>query len=874
MGFTSMAKESSTTPLMRQYNALKEQVPGALLLFHLGDFYELFYEDAIIAARDLEITLTSRNKERGEPVPMCGVPVRSVDGYIAKLIEKGHRVAVGEQVEEPGPGVKLVRREVTRIVTPGTASDLSLLQSGRNNYLAAVSERRGTTGLAYVDVSTGEFRMTELAAEEVEPLLENLGVREVLIPSAGPLFPTSGHSSNGAGQRRLHTEVEPWVFDFDYAERLLRDHYRLHNLDGLGAGGREAAICAAGALLHYLRDTQRTALDHVERPGFFRQREWMLLDPVTVRNLELVEPLFGGPAKSTLLKTVDRTQTSMGARLLRQWLLRPELDRAEIASRHDGVAELVVQTIPRTEIRRELEHVLDMERLLARVTLGSATPRDVAGLGASLKCLPMLRGLVGHLGSARMLALLERMDELADVRERVLTTVNENPPPSLADGGVIAKGVDADLDELREISRDSRKVIARMEARERERTGIASLKVKHNNVFGFYIEVSKANIANVPDDYDRKQTLVNAERYITPELKDYERKVFEAENRIEAIERRIFDELRQSVAAEAGRIKRSASAVAELDVLQGLALTAAESSYVKPEMTDNGEIQIVAGRHPVIEKLSEEEGGERFIPNDVYLNGSDHLLALITGPNMGGKSTYLRQAALIAILAQAGSFVPAQRAILPIIDRVFTRIGASDNLAMGRSTFMMEMTETSQILNTATPKSLILLDEIGRGTSTFDGLSIAWAVVEHIHQKTRAKTLFATHYHELTELADLLPGVVNLHVGVKEAGDRAVFLRKVEPGKADRSYGIEVARLAGLPMAVVERARAVLRKHEQREVSVSEELSTALPVQAAIFEADPGGVLKTLRELNLDELRPIEALTLLHELKTKLEEGA
>lgn len=868
-----MAKASPTTPLMRQYHALKEQVPGALLLFHLGDFYELFYDDAIVAARDLEITLTSRNKERGEPVPMCGVPVRSVDSYIAKLIEKGHRVALGAQVEEPGPGKKLVRREVTRIVTPGTASDLNLLQSGRNNYLAAVSERRGVTGVAYVDVSTGEFRMTELACEEVDPLLENLGVREVLIASAGPLFPSNGRADSSSAYR-LHTEVEAWVFDFDYAERLLRDHYQLHNLDGLGAGGREAAVCAAGALLHCLRDTQRAALDHVERPSYFRQREWMLLDPVTVRNLELLEPLFGGPAKSTLLKTVDRTLTAMGARLLRQWLLRPELNVTEIEARHGGVGELVQQVIPRTEIRRELERVLDIERLLARVTLGSASPRDVAGLGASLRCLPMLRGLIGQLASPRMASLLERMEELADVRERILGTISEHPPASLSDGGVIAAGVLPELDELREISADSRKVIARMEARERERTGIASLKVKHNNVFGFYIEVSKANLANVPDDYDRKQTLVNAERYITPELKDYERKVFEAENRIEALERRLFDEVRQAVAAEAVRVKQAASAVAELDVLQGLALVAAESRYVQPEIGAGGEIQIVAGRHPVIERLGEEEGADRFIPNDVYLNADTHLLALITGPNMGGKSTYLRQTALIVILAQIGSFVPADRAILPVTDRVFTRIGASDNLALGRSTFMVEMTETSQILNTATPQSLILLDEIGRGTSTFDGLSIAWAVVEHIHQQTRARTLFATHYHELTELADLLPGVVNLHVGVRESGDRIVFLRKVEHGKADRSYGIEVARLAGLPLQVVERARAVLRKHEQRETAVSEELSAASapqPTQAQIFQADPGGVLDTLRGLDIDELRPIEALTLLHQLKTKLD---
>ncbi len=869
-----MAKGSSTTPLMRQYHSIKQQVPDALLLFRLGDFYELFFDDAIVASRDLGITLTSRNKEKGEKAPMCGVPARSIDAYIAKLIDKGHRVAVCDQVEDPKKTNKIVRREVTRIVTPGTASDFSLLKAGVNNYLAAVVERHGAAGLAYVDVSTGEFRMTEIAPREVDSALETLGARELLIPSAGPLF--EGAASNGAGGC-LRTEVEPWTFDYEYAERLLRDHYGLHSLDGLGAAGREAAVAAAGALLHYLRDTQRAALQHLERPGWIEQRQWMALDPVTIRNLELVEPLFGGPPKSTLIHAIDRTSTSMGSRLIRKWLLRPSLDRLEIEARLGGVEELRRETITRTEIRRELAGVLDVERLLARVTLGSASPRDLAGLGGSLRCLPMLRGLVGQLSGERMRALLGDLDELADVRDRILDTLAESPPLSIADGGVIAKGVDPDLDELREIRKNSRGYIAQLETRERTRTGIASLKVRHNSVFGFYIEISKANRHLAPDDYERKQTLVNAERFVTPELKEYESKVFDAEERILEKERSLFESVRADTAAQAQRIRAVAAAVAQLDVLAGLAVSAAERNYVRPTLNQNRLIQIVEGRHPVIEVLAEEDGGERFIPNDAYLNDADHLCALITGPNMGGKSTYLRQVALIAILAQVGSFVPAHSACLPIIDRIFTRIGASDNLALGRSTFMVEMTETSQILNTATADSLVLLDEVGRGTSTFDGLSIAWAVVEHIALRAKAKTLFATHYHELTDLAETLTGVFNLHVSVKESGDRVIFLRKVAPGKADRSYGIEVARLAGLPLDVIDRAREVLRMHEQREISVSEELSTEpieAPVQTSIFESDRTGVLEELRSLNVDEMKPIDALNLLAGWKAKVAQEA
>ena len=868
-----MASSQPSTPLMRQYHSIKQQKPDHLLLFRLGDFYELFYDDAVVASRDLEITLTSRNKEKGEPIPMCGVPFHSVDGYINKLISKGHRLAIADQVEDAQQGKKLVRREITRIVTPGTASDPKLLDVGRNNYLAAVATRGDQSGLACVDISTGEFRMTEVNASEVDAALSEIGAKEVLEASAGPLF---AEDSNGPqpGVNYMRTEIESWVFDLDYSQRTLSSHFKLHSLDGLGGAGHPAAVSAAGAILHYLRDTQRAALQHLEPPVYYTQNNWMVLDTVTVRHLELVEPLFGGEASSTLLRVIDKTQTPMGKRRLRQWLLRPSVSEDEIESRLDGVEELTKKTIRGAEIQRELAKILDIERLLAKVTLGSANPRDLVALGTSFKSLPVLGELIGELQSSRMVRLHERLDELADVRDTILLTLADEPPVSLSDGGVIREGVDPELDELRGIRQNSRAYIAQIETRERQRTGVQSLKVRFNNVFGFYIEVSKANLAAVPSDYERKQTLVNAERYITPELKEYESKVLQAEEKILEREKARFEEVRAAVAGEAQRIRSSAATVAELDVLRGLAQVAAECGYVRPVFNSAGVVQIAAGRHPVVERLAETCNVERFIPNDVYLNDSGHLLAVITGPNMGGKSTYLRQTALIAILAQMGSFVPATSATLPIIDRIFTRIGASDNLAMGRSTFMVEMTETAEILNTATAKSLILLDEIGRGTATFDGLAIAWAVVEHIHTKTRAKTLFATHYHELTELAELLTGVANLHVSVKESGDQVIFLRKVEPGKADRSYGIEVARLAGLPLEVVQRARAVLARHEEKEHSVSEELSSEAspsPVQASIFP-DPTehGIAEELQGLDLNALRPIEALTLLEKWAQRL----
>ncbi len=836
-----------TTPLMRQYHSLKEQVPNALLMFRLGDFYELFYDDAVTAAKELEITLTARNKEKGQGIPMCGVPYHAAENYIARLVQKGYRVALCDQMEAAGPGKKLVRRDLTRIVTPGTVTASNLLRSGENSYLAALLLNGARAGVAFADISTGEFRATECADGEARSLLESLSAREILEPREGL--------------------VEPWVFETDYGDRTLREHFRLLSLDGCGLGGRSLAIGASGAILHYLKETQRSSLDHLDRPLWFDRNDAMVLDPVTVRNLELVNPLFAedqGAKQATLLATIDQTQTGMGARLLRKRLLRPATDLPTIEARLDAVEELAGATIARAGIRKVLAKILDLERLVAKITVGTGNPRDVLALGCSLQQLPALNA---------ELAPLERqgtaIPELAEIRQRVLETIADEPPIQLADGGTIRAGCSQELDQLRDIQANSRQYIAGIETRERQRTNVQSLKIRFNNVFGYYIEISKANLHLAPADYERKQTLVNAERFTTPELKELEVKILEAQEKILTIEKDLFESLRRFIAAEAARIREAAAAVAEIDVNTSLAEDAVEKRYSRPKFSSAGVLRIEGGRHPVIEALTARDA-QRFIANDLYLD-NQQFLAVITGPNMGGKSTYLRQAALIVILAQAGSFVPASSAILPVVDRVFTRIGASDNLSRGRSTFMVEMTETAMILNSATANSLIVLDEIGRGTSTYDGLAIAWAVAEHIYSHVKAKTLFATHYHELTDLADRLDGVRNLRVTVKEVGDQILFLRKVEPGAADKSYGIEVARLAALPEAVIQRAREVLALHERSEHAVTDELApSAGPQQIRLFEPVNGQIADRIRSLKLDELRPIEALQLLADLQKDL----
>ncbi|MGA8636460.1 MAG: DNA mismatch repair protein MutS, partial [Candidatus Sulfotelmatobacter sp.] len=769
-----------STPLMRQYAAVKKEHPTALLFFRLGDFYELFFDDAIVASKELQITLTSRNKEKGIAVPMCGVPHHAAEGYIGKLIRKGFKVAICEQIEDARLakkqiGTKLVRREVTRVVTPGTAAD-SLLGSEENNFLAALAQVGEHVGFAALDLSTGEFRATEFTGENalrrVQEELEQLRPKELLYGSAAPLFETKTSRAlptqppaaqtpqpRAPGVTCAETPLDDWIFAPDHAIPLLENHFGVLSLEGFGLAGRTAAAAAAGAILYYVRSTQRGSLDHVDRIGWYERQNCLVLDAVTVRNLELIEPLFAGTdAGVTLFRSIDAAVTPMGKRLLRAWLLRPSLTLAEINARLDAVEASVKDTIAREELRRALDGVLDLERLLSRITLETANPRDVLALAASLGKIPGIKAAVGRLAAERLKALHSLLDELSDLRGRIENTIVPEPPLSFADGGVIAPGVDRDLDELRELSRNSKQVLAQIEQRERGRTGIGSLKVKFNSIFGYYIEVSKPNLHLVPQDYERKQTLVGAERFTTPELKEYEAKILDAQEKIVEIERRLFTELRTAIASEAKRIRHTALALAEVDVLASLAHIAALRNYCRPQFMsptgkataggDAGDLEIVEGRHPVIEQQEMAGGSERFVPNDLFLNSTSHTILLLTGPNMGGKSTYLRQTALIVILAQMGSFVPARSARLSVVDRVFTRIGASDNLARGRSTFMVEMTETAAILHTATARSLILLDEVGRGTSTYDGLAIAWAAIEYLHARVRAKTLFATHYFE------------------------------------------------------------------------------------------------------------------------------
>jgi DNA mismatch repair protein MutS len=919
----------ATTPLMQQYNAVKGRYPHALLLFRLGDFYELFYEDAIIAARELRITLTSRNREKGQPIPMCGVPYHAADSYIARLIRAGYKVAICEQVEQPGPGKKLVRREVSRVITPGTATDVAVLDARENNFLAAVAQelagragRPGQSGqaigLALVDLSTGEFLATEFHGDRAEEDLRDelllLRPRETLLARPQQLFETAKNTLlDGAGG--VETRLEDWIFQRDYAERILHEQFGVAELTGFGLDEHLAATCAAGAVVHYLRENAARsddgpsveALQHLDRIRYYEQQDALVLDPVSVRNLELLTPIFTEEARAsgptTLIAALDSTVTGMGARLLRSWTLRPLVDEDAIEARLDAVSYLLKQTVVRGEIRKELRGIHDLERLTSRISLGQAMPRELVALRKSLAQLPVIREFtVDSAGVSRetrasngqqpvkpeengssdaqpagLLAQLhDEIDELADVRELLEKAIADEPPALATEVGIIRSGYSAELDELLSLSQGSKQIIAAMEERERKRTGIASLKIRYNQVFGYYIEISKPNLHLAPADYERKQTLVNAERFTSPELKDYERKILAADERIAEIERQLYVDVRSSIAAKAARLRKTAAAIAKLDVLAAFAKLAADRNYVRPEFTHTGELLIIGGRHPVIEELLRQRG-ERFVPNDLCFEPGRQQLLLITGPNMGGKSTYLRQTALLVLMAQMGCYVAARQAKLPITDRIFTRIGASDNLARGRSTFLVEMSEVAGILNHATPSSLVLLDEVGRGTATFDGLSIAWAVVEHLQKHTRARTLFATHYHELTELAELLPTVKNVHVSVKETPSEIIFLRKVEPGSADKSYGIEVARLAGLPRSVIERAREVLKRHEQSEHELSETLTPGAVqgpngngTQPMMFTALDRAVIDRLKSANLDELKPIEALNLLAELKRQI----
>jgi DNA mismatch repair protein MutS len=905
------------TPFMRQWTAAKRENPDALLFFRMGDFYELFYDDAVVVSRELQLTLTARDRERNQP--MCGVPYHAVEGYLARLLRKGYRIAICDQMEDPKLTKKIVRREVTRVLTPGTAIDNSLGQE-QNNFLAALFEPGGSPvrsaagskqnnaefqplrapadsrsssnngadssspkaggahqgtlfAVALLDVSTGEFRTAEFQGSHALAL----AVDAILMSGASEvLLPASANLPSLLEKIPARTRVEDWVWTADFALPLVERQLGVRSLEGYGLVGHEAAGIAAGAVLHYVRTTQKNEALHVDSLRFEEHSTTLELDQVTVRNLELVEPLFvGQDNRATLFHTLDECQTPMGKRLLRATILRPLMDAEMLEVRYEAVGEAHAELLKREEMRRAFGGILDLERLLARLSLDSAGPRDVRALAASLRRLPGLRMALDAMNAAGWRRLSAAMDTLEDITAQIERTLVEEPPLTLADGGAIAAGVDAELDELRGISTTGRQAIAAIEERERQRTGIGSLKVRYNSVFGYYIEITKSNLAMAPADYERKQTLVNAERFTTPELKEYERKILTAHDRSIEIEKREFAALRTSVLAAAGRIRRSSAVVAEADLLVNFAHLAAGRKYVRPRISDQPVIEAVAGRHPVIEQWLEETREGRFIANDIYLNAADNgpSLLLITGPNMGGKSTYLRQTAMLVLMAQMGSFVPAESLIYGLVDRIYTRIGASDNVARGRSTFMVEMTETATILNTATRRSLILLDEMGRGTATFDGLSLAWATVEFLHAETGARTLFATHYHELTMLAEKLPRVRNLRVAVKEAAGGIVFLHNIEPGAASKSYGIEVARLAGLPAPVIERAKHVLRQHEKQERQSVQVETAAEPMQLTIFTPLSQRIVDRIESVEVNALTPLQALNLLEELQQELKEG-
>jgi DNA mismatch repair protein MutS len=873
------APGDSLTPFMRQWTVAKQEHPDTLLFFRMGDFYELFYDDAIIAARELQITLTARDRERA--IPMCGVPYHAAEGYLQRLLRKGFRIAICEQMEDPKLTKKIVRREVTRVLTPGTALDNSLGQE-QNNFLAAFLEDGTTSALALLDLSTGEFRTAEFSGpaahqQAVDELLK-AQPSELLLPVSAPAEFASEIDRNG-DRIAAKTRVDDWVWTRDYAVPLVERKLGVKSLEGFGLSGHPCAAIAAGVVLHYVQSTQKLDALHLDSLRFVERSNELQLDPVTVRNLELVEPLVSGQdSRSTLFHTLDCSQTPMGKRLLRATILRPLYDAEAINKRYEAVAEAHGDLVRREELRRGFNGILDLERLLARLSLDSAGPRDVAALAASLARLPGLHHALTSFKAQLWQDLTSRLDTLIDIALLVSKTLTAEPPLTLVDGGAIAESVSQELDELRTISRTGRQSIATIEERERARTGISSLKVRYNSVFGYYIEISKSNLANAPADYERKQTLVNAERFTTPELKDYETRVLTAHDRAIEIEKQLFAQLRHSVLEAASRIRRASTIIAEADLLAGFAHLASVRGYIRPELVAEPVLEALAARHPVIENWMSESGTSRFIPNSLYLHGSDGVnsepsLLLITGPNMGGKSTYLRQAAMLVLMAQMGCYVPATKMRYGLVDRIYTRIGASDNVARGRSTFMVEMTETATILNTATERSLVLLDEMGRGTATFDGLSLAWATVEYLHAEIGARTLFATHYHELTLLAEKLPRVVNLRVAVKETSSGIVFLHSIEPGAASKSYGIEVARLAGLPKPVLERARHILRQHEKQERR-SVQVETAEPVQMTIFTPLSQRIVDRIAETDINSLTPLQALNLLEELKQELGETA
>ena len=885
-----MQDAASLTPMFRQYRALKGSHPGTILLFRMGDFYEMFHEDAEVASRALDLTLTARGKGTANVAPMCGFPHHQLDAYTAKLVRSGHRVAVCDQVEDPKTAKGLVRREVVRIVTPGTLDDPNELDARANAWIASVAALPGRVGAAFLDASTGEFVAWEetgaSAWEAFGERLEAFAPREI-VHAEDLVWPEGSHPD---AARSLLTAADPYSFTHGVASELLKRQFEVASLDGYGLAGKLAAVAAAGGLLAYVRDTIKSDLSHVDGLTAHEPAQRLLIDAASFRALEIDRAIRDGGRTGSLLHAIDRTLTAPGARLLRAWIAAPLLQPGEIAERHEAVSELVQRPQLRADLRAQLDGMHDIERLLGRTVSGTANATDLLALSATLSRLPALLAIVAG-ARASLLSAIAATDPCAAIAARLAAGVHEDPPVSLREGGLIRDGFHAELDGLRAIRRDGRDTIAAIETREREATGIASLKIRFNKVFGYYIEISKSNLHLVPDRYHRKQTIAGGERFVTPELKDYETTVLGAQEKIESLEYDLFVALRAEVAACAPALKGAARAAARADALAGFAQVAVERDFRRPTITEEPRLRIVAGRHPVVDQMLIET---RFTPNDTTLGGDDGSIAILTGPNMGGKSTFLRQVALIAILAQSGSFVPAEEAEIGIVDRIFCRVGASDNLAEGQSTFMVEMTETANILHHVTPRSLVLLDEIGRGTATFDGLAIAWAVVEHLQHLAGGapRTLFATHYHELTELAVSLSGIVNLRMAVREWGERVVFTHRVERGASDRSYGIHVARLAGVPQAVVARAQEILANLETdeyggdglprraRKARVAKD--GALPPSRPLFPPAPAEapidkaaaeVLAGIRRQTPERLTPLEALGLIDEWSRLLKKG-
>ncbi len=870
-----MAKDSKTTPLMRQYLDIKAKHQDEILFFRMGDFYELFFEDAKIASEVLGLTLTSRSHGKSAEVPLAGFPYHALDTYLSKMVKAGYRVAICEQVEDPKQAKTIVKRAITEIVTPGTALADELLDSRSNNYLVAVYFDKEVAGVATVDISTGEFRVIEVERARLVDYLALIQPAEILIADEQEqFFRDSGFPLRDV----LLTRREAWTFSYDYAYEKLTQHFKTLTLKGFGCEDLRAGISAAGACLNYLKENQQSELEHITALSRDHEDQYVGIDASTQRNLEIMRTLRG-EKKGSLIAVIDKTVTPMGARLLSRWVTRPLRALDKIRLRHDAVDELHRDGRRLDAIREGLKNIGDLERLITKVITQRANARDLLALADSLAAIAPIKENLQDCESKRLQDVCAQLDPMAEIVDEIRDALVENPPLSVTDGGVIRDGYHAELDKLREIAFSGKDWILKLQTSEREKTGIPSLKVSYNRVFGYYIEVTKPNLSRVPEHYIRKQTLVNAERFITPELKEYEEQVLQAEEKIVAIEYDLFLQLRNRVASHAQKVQINAHQIAVLDCLSNFAALAVENKYVRPAMHDKDSIFITEGRHPVVEKIL--PFGENFVPNDTRIDCTQAQIQIITGPNMAGKSTYLRQVALIVLLAQIGSFIPAKSAEIGVVDKIFTRVGASDNLAAGESTFLVEMSETANILNNVTPKSLVILDEIGRGTSTFDGLSIAWAVVEYLHQneKVAAKTLFATHYHELTELEMILPRVKNFSVAVKEWGDQIVFLRRIIEGGSDHSYGIQVAKLAGLPAAVIRRAKEVLLNLEQNALTPNHTPRLAArPNQKApaprnqldFFASENNFLAEELKKADIENMTPLQAFSFLVELKSKI----